>query len=158
MGSIVSYDVLTLFRQHVNLHTFATIGSPLAMPVVVGKIAGELKLRRPIGRHLKTPLKVGYHWYNFSDLEDKVAFSYHLRHEYDENENGIEVIDYEVHNDYEMKGKKNPHKSYGYLRTPEFSNVLYRFISRKPETVYRKIISLIGRLYGRVKESEENLD
>ncbi len=35
-----------------------------------------------------------------------------------------------VENDYESEGIENPHKSYGYLRTPEVAQIIDDFLSR----------------------------
>ncbi len=33
-----------------------------------------------------------------------------------------------LNNNYEYDGEENPHKSYGYLRAPEVSKVIYDFL------------------------------
>ncbi len=35
-----------------------------------------------------------------------------------------------VENDYESEGIENPHKSFGYLRTPEVAYIIDEFLSR----------------------------
>jgi hypothetical protein len=69
-------------------------------------------------------------WYNFSDLHDKVAFNYNLADDYGANSKNILAVDSVVYNDYEIEGKRNPHKSYGYLRTPELAKVVIDFLAR----------------------------
>jgi len=127
MGSIIAYDVLTFLTPDVDVHSFATIGSPLGFPVVQGKIAAEWNARKLTPPKLKTPPGVKKHWYNFADLQDKVALIYHLKKNYEANRYGIRPQDFVVHNDYKNGELFNPHKSYGYLRTPELSKVLHKF-------------------------------
>ena len=131
MGTIVIYDVLTLLLPDLKIDTLATMGSPLGLPIVMGKIAAEVKLKPRIKEKLKTPPGVKRYWYNFSDLEDKIAMNYNLADDYDKNSNGVQAVDFVVNNNYEVKGERNPHKSYGYLRTPEFSKVLSEFLERE---------------------------
>ena len=47
--------------------------------------------------------------------------------------------DFVVNNDYQIDNKFNPHKSFGYLRTPEFSEVLQKF--SKEENIVKKVLS-----------------
>jgi len=35
-----------------------------------------------------------------------------------------------VYNNYVYQERRNPHKSYGYLRTPEMAKIVYEFLSR----------------------------
>ena len=141
MGSIVAFDVLTFNLPKLHINTFATIGSPLGIPFVRGKIAQEKKLVLNGNYKLKTPRGVKK-WYNFSDLEDDVAISYSLKNDFDENDDGVRAIDFIVNNNYEYDKGKNPHKSFGYLRTPEFSNALLEFIQQKEKRFIQKIIDL----------------
>jgi len=127
MGSIIAYDVLTQVASDIKIDTFVTVGSPLGIPVILGKIASENKTPRKNGK-LTTPENVANHWFNFSDLEDKVAMHYKLRDHYEENSHHVRVLDKIVYNNYEIKGEKNPHKSYGYLRTPELAEVIDGFL------------------------------
>lgn len=127
MGSIIAYDVLTFLTPEIDIDTFITIGSPLGFPVVQGKIAAEWNIRKLAPPKLKTPPGVKKHWYNFADLKDKVALIYHLSKNYEANLGGISPRDFIVQNDYKINGEFNPHKSFGYLRTPELSKVLYKF-------------------------------
>lgn len=131
MGSIVIYDVLTFLLPGLKIDTLVTMGSPLGLPIIMSKIATEQKLKPHIKEKLKTPPGVRRNWYNFSDLEDKIAINYNLADDYDKNANGVQVKDFVVNNNYEINGEKNPHKSYGYLRTPEFSEVLAEFLARE---------------------------
>lgn len=130
MGSIVAYDILTFNLPDFEVHTFATIGSPLGIPFVRSRIALEKKIILNDIK-LKTPPGVQKNWFNFSDIEDDVAINYSLNKDFDANKYGIQPIDFIVHNDYEINNKPNPHKSFGYLRSPEFSKVLLDFINEK---------------------------
>ncbi len=130
MGSIIAYDVCTLLASEIEVDTFVTMGSPLGMPIIVSKIAEEQKLKLPDLTKLCTPNNVINSWINYSDLEDNVAINYNLADDYGENHNGVKVIDFNIINDYEINGERNPHKSFGYLRTPEFSKLLAEFLTK----------------------------
>ena len=136
MGSIIAYDVLSFEVPHLTIDTFITIGSPLGVPVVKSKIAAERKLNHRNTVHLTTPKNIQHKWYNFSDLEDRVAFNYRLADDFGANRKLVKPQDYIVNNDYEIDGKRNPHKSYGYLRTKEFALKVAEFLEyRKPLTI-----------------------
>jgi hypothetical protein len=77
---------------------------------------------------LQTPETVTKHWYNFSDIMDKIALDYKLADDFAANSHDVKCIDKLVTNTYVMKGIANPHKSFGYLRTPEFIQCLKEFI------------------------------
>jgi len=63
-----------------------------------------------------------------------VALDSHLSDDYDENDKGIKVQDDLVANNYQSPaGEPNHHKSYGYLRTPEFSEYVRDFLKAKTE-------------------------
>jgi hypothetical protein len=128
MGSIIAYDVLRDLGQtdlEVKISHFITIGSPLGLPLVKGKIIQE----RGYDAVVRTPSIVTKSWVNFADKKDKVAIDSHLRDDYDENRTGVRVIDDLVANDYKGNlGDHNHHKSYGYLRTPELSNHIKEFL------------------------------
>lgn len=127
MGSIIAYDVLTFLLPEIVIHTFITLGSPLGFPVIQGKIASEWNAKRLVPPKLKTPPGVKKHWYNFADLKDNVALIYNLHENYVANWQGVRPQDFVVNNDYQIENEFNPHKSFGYLRTLEFSQALYDF-------------------------------
>jgi hypothetical protein len=131
MGSIISYDVLNFILPEIKIKTLATIGSPLGLPIVVSRIVSEQKLKLNGNSVLTTPPGVVKNWYNFSDVMDNVAFNFKLADDFSENTRGIKPIDYIVTNNYSYNGNPNPHKSFGYLRTPEFAKIIYEFISEK---------------------------
>ncbi len=141
MGSIIAYDTLILSGSGIKVDTLITIGSPLGMPVVISKIAGELKIRAQGVNRLRTPGCVTHAWYNLSDILDKVAFNFKLADDFAENDNGVRPLDFLVTNDYIFDGIPNPHKSFGYLRAREFSDVLAGFISRRRVTVADRILN-----------------
>jgi len=130
MGSIIAYDVLLRLPPEVKIDTFVTIGSPLGLPVIMGKIMEELGSHAPEDRILRTPESILREWHNFSDLQDKVAMNYNLGDDYEENSRYIRAADHVVHNNYEIHGARNPHKSYGYLRAPELAKVIHEFLNR----------------------------
>lgn len=140
MGSIIAYDVLTLLASHINIHTFITLGSPLGLPIVVGNIAAEQKQKLNGQKQMFTPSGILNNWYNFSDIMDKVAIDYQLSDDFAPNSHGVKPLDVLVVNNYQSKGIPNPHKSYGYLRTPEFARVLNEFISTERLTWKEKIL------------------
>lgn len=128
MGTIIAYEVLQQLKDDVNIHTFVSCGSPLGIPVVMSKIFGHLKENDSSMEKLTVPENIRYKWYNLSDLEDRVAMNYNLADDYPANSKGLHVEDIEVFNDYAQNGTRNPHKSYGYLRTPEMAGILSGFI------------------------------
>ncbi len=119
MGSIIAYDVLReIGREDPNYRVghFVTIGSPLGLPHVKFKIREENPL-------VRTP-SVVEQWTNFADRRDPVAFDVYLSNDYEPNDRGVRVHDDLVINDY---GGIN-HKSYGYLRAPEVTDVIRKFL------------------------------
>lgn len=145
MGSIIAYDVLTWTAPELRVSVFMTIGSPLGLPLVMSKMYSELK---QIGREtekLKTPPGVRLAWYNLSDLNDRVAMDYRLKGDYEKNNRGVEVIDRIVYNNYIYKGKRNPHKSYGYLRTPEMAEIINVFLNRGKPRIWKWLEKIFSR-------------
>ncbi len=144
MGSIIAYDVLRDIGRSsdpadrgVTVSHLVTIGSPLGLPPVKAKIVAERTYDRTRHRALRvrTPSIVTTSWYNFADRRDPVAFDTHLKDDFHPNADGVRVVDDLVENDYcaplapgQKKRKGNPHKSYGYLRTPELSAHVAAFL------------------------------
>ena len=152
MGSIIAFDVLSFESKKIPVKTFVTMGSPLGLPVVISKIAAEQKRANNNGQnHMITPPSVIGNWYNFSDITDKVAFNYQLGDDFSANSLGVKPIDFLVVNNYENNGERNPHKSYGYLRTPEFSRILNEFIQTEQLTIPEKIVRKTKQIYQRTK-------
>ncbi|HOP04951.1 MAG TPA: hypothetical protein PLE67_10790 [Tenuifilaceae bacterium] len=131
MGSVIAFDTLSLQEFDVRVKVLATIGSPLGMPNVISKLAGIQRTSGVENVSMKTPPSVEKCWYNFSDPDDKVAFNYKLSDDYRENKSGVKPTDFVVFNNYIINSERNPHKSYGYLRTKEFATVLAEFLESK---------------------------
>jgi hypothetical protein len=143
MGTIIAFDVLTFMIPEIRVHTWITLGSPLGLPVVISRIAAEQKQGSQKHTRLVTPPGVYKNWFNFSDILDKVAFNYQLSPYYSVNKFGVKPVDFLVVNNYKINGVRNPHKSFGYLRTHEFSNVLDAFIKTEKITAVRKLMMII---------------
>ncbi len=146
MGSIIAYDVLTFAAPDIRINTLITIGSPLGLPVVISKIASEHKQMHFVVNQITTPPSILRSWNNFSDIMDRVAFNYKLSDNFSENKFGIKPVDSLVVNNYVINGERNPHKSFGYLRTPEFSKVLNEFIVSEKLSIGEKIIRKTARI------------
>ncbi len=151
MGTIVAYDVLTFLVPEIKINTFITIGSPLGLPVIVSKTIKEYEEVFNKKEKLKTPPGITKNWFNFSDLEDSVAINYNLANDYDENKNGVKVKDIIVSNDYQMNGEPNPHKSYGYLRTPEFSEAINNFLTEDKTKLELWLLKRYNKILNKIK-------
>ena len=147
MGTIIAYDVLTQSGQEIPVDTFVTMGSPLGLPVIMGKLAAERTKITGMKFETRTPENVVTNWFNFSDLEDKIAFNYNLGDDYKENTRKVRAQDMVVYNDYSIDGKRNPHKSYGYLRTPELAQVIDDFFNRGRNKPMTKIMRWLNKLF-----------
>lgn len=127
MGSIIAYDVLRTLEEHSTLRIkhLVTLGLPLGLPIVSHNIWEEFREKR-------TP-KMLEQWSNIAVPGDKVALDCHLSDEYKANGKDEKVNDVLVHNDYRSPaGVENTHKSYGYLRTPEVSDLIFEFLKGEP--------------------------
>jgi hypothetical protein len=131
MGSIVAFDVLWERADKLNIETFITIGSPLGLPVIVSRVFEVQKMANKRIKKPHAPECIDGNWFNFSDLEDKVALDHTLGNDYGSNSMGVKVEDFNVVNNYEIEGERNPHKSFGYLRAPEFAVVVDKFLKRR---------------------------
>ena len=79
---------------------------------------------------VRTPTVVRERWVNYADRGDPVAVDTHLRDDYGPNDGGVRVEDDLIRNDYVgLDGKRKPHKSFGYLRTPELSRHIRDFLA-----------------------------
>ncbi len=127
MGSIIAYDTLIRLADDVTIDTFITMGSPLGIPVISRKIIADLGLSS--GRAtLQTPESIEKKWVNVSDLADKIAFNYNLADDFKANTRGVKPVDQQVVNQYVWQGESNPHKSYGYLQTPQVAAAIHNFL------------------------------
>ena len=143
MGSIIAYDVLSQIPADISIDTWITAGSPLGLPIVISKIVSEQKGRLHPVTQVKTPESVATNWFNFSDLEDKVAIDYALAGDYGKNSKGVSVLDAVVKNRYIFDGKLNAHKSFGYFQSPELGGVIWDFLSERKSTIWSNWINLI---------------
>ena len=131
MGTVIAFDVLSFLDLQTNIHAFVTMGSPLGAPFVLSRIARLSKSKLQGHIKLQTPETVLKQWYNFADIKDPIAMDYKLAEEFKANSHGVKVQDQLVINTYRANGKSNHHKSFGYLRTPEFIKVLIDFVNEK---------------------------
>jgi pimeloyl-ACP methyl ester carboxylesterase len=125
MGSVIAYDVLRLLERDapdLQVEHLVTVGSPLGLAKVKLKIVAECGEAR-------VPNNVR-HWTNLADGNDIVAVTGALAADFAPSDTGVEIADHRVVNDYRRPtGEPNHHKSYGYLRTPEFSRIASLFVS-----------------------------
>lgn len=147
MGSIIAFDVLSYLLPDVKIKALITIGSPLGLPIVTAKISEEHKLCGIDHTVLRTPPGVVGGWFNLADLKDPVAINYRLSDDFAPNALGVAPVDFVINNDYQINGTKNPHKSFGYLRSEEFSGIISEFIGIKPDTFTKKIFRKIKDLF-----------
>jgi hypothetical protein len=131
MGSIIAWDVLTRYVPEVEIDTFVTIGSPLGIPVVKNHLVADLKASGDASKELRTPENIRGAWKNLADFKDLVAFNADLKNDFLPNRLGVQPEDFFIHNDYESNGNENHHKSYGYLRCPEMSQIISDFLKWK---------------------------
>lgn len=125
MGAIIAHDALIDYADDISIDTLVTIGSPLGQKYVLNKMSLEQKNNSK--DKFVVPECVSKSWYNLSDLEDQVAFNHTLSELFKSNSKGLKVIDRVVKNNYSISGNRNPHKSYGYLRTREFLEIFNEF-------------------------------
>jgi hypothetical protein len=154
MGSIITFDVLTFIVPEIKIDVFVTIGSPLGLPVVVSKIAAEQKRKLNGSNIMVTPPGVSSGWFNFTDILDNVALQYKLADEFSKNEQGVSPVDSLVSNNYEINGIKNPHKSFGYLRTPELSKVISDFMGEEKPRIGQKVRVKVQDIFKKVKKQQ----
>ncbi|MDO9578434.1 MAG: hypothetical protein Q7J16_11160 [Candidatus Cloacimonadales bacterium] len=131
MGTIISYDTLTQVVPKLKIAAFITLGSPLGNSIILKKILEEQKQEINENSKPQTPGNIRKNWYNFADLDDKVAMNYNLADDFSPNKKGINPVDMIVDNNYIYHGQKNPHKVYGYLRTLQVAEVMFKFLDRK---------------------------
>lgn len=146
MGTIIAYEVIQQLRNDIKIHTFMTFGSPLGIPVIMSKIYKGLKKSMPALESLNVPENITHAWYNFSDLNDRVALNYNLADDYPPNSRGLAIQDFQVHNDYVNRDHANPHKSYGYLRIPEAARIIREHIDAGKNPVQRWLNRALDRL------------
>ena len=145
MGSIIAFDVLTEYSRQLHINTLVTIGSPLGLPVIIAKKYEEQKKINPKIRKPKIPDCIWPHWYNLSDPEDKVAMDHAINNDFAKNGHGLKIRDITVYNNYQIKEKRNPHKAYGYLRTPEMANIIDLFMIGRDHNSFTRAARKLSR-------------
>lgn len=151
MGSIVAYDVLNYIIPEKKINTLITIGSPLGLPVVVSKIAAEHNQLHKGEKNMVTPPGVTSNWFNMADITDRVAINFKLADDFTPNERMVAPKDFLVQNNYQVNGIKNPHKSFGYLRTPQFSKILSDFIGDETLNIRQRVLRKVHEFLEKVK-------
>jgi PGAP1-like protein len=138
MGTIIAYDALRLAGKDADapsIEHFVTLGSPLGIPHVKMKIAEENSSvkGKPDLEQVRTPSIVKKSWVNFSDKRDKISFDTHISDDYSQNLQGVKVKDNLIWNDYisPITRKGNPHKIFGYLRSPEVAKHISIFLQEE---------------------------
>lgn len=121
MGSIIAYDVLAAAGRTLpglRISHFVTVGSPLGLSPVKEILAAPLRVPECVAR-----------WTNHADPRDHVArWDTRLASDFRKNSAGAAISDHLVINGYvSPSGIPNPHKIYGYLRTPEMSELIASF-------------------------------
>jgi len=134
MGSMISHDALMDKSDGITIDTLVTLGSPLGQKYVMKKIESEHN--HNFHTRLKVPENIKKNWYNLSDPEDPIALFHILSEIYKSNSNSVKVIDKLVKNNYSNLGDRNPHKSYGYLRTLEFAEILSNFLTVEKRSIF----------------------
>lgn len=129
MGSIIAYDVLTELQSAVKIDTLITAGSPIGVPFIYEKLKKDTSQSKR--DKMKTPDCIKRGWYNFADLNDKLAVNYKFEDMFSPNIHGTIPKSAIVRNDYQSPEGKNPHKSFGYLRTRQVAALVEDFIAPK---------------------------
>jgi len=147
MGSIVTYEALIKSEKEIEIDSFITIGSPLGVPYIFNKLKNELSVAVEDNMKLRTPENILTGWENLADIDDKVAQSADLRNLFSQNSHNVSPAMILVDNDYQSEGIENPHKSYGYLRTPEIAYIIDDFLYRDKN----KFILWLTRKFDKIK-------
>ena len=121
MGSIIAYEVLRDAERSMpglEVAHFVTVGSPLGLAGIEEVVSGPMRVPDCVAR-----------WSNLADPRDQVArWDTFLSENFEASRKGVVIVDRLVINGYvSPTGKRNPHKIYGYLRTPEVSDLIAGF-------------------------------
>ena len=135
MGAIITHDALIDYVPDIDIDTLVTIGSPLAQKYHIKKI--QTSHNSGSNNKLRVPYNIYRNWYNLSDLEDQVAVNHHLAKVYKSDTKSVEVQDIIVKNKYINNGIRNPHKSYGYLRTPDIATIMHSFLIYNQPRIFK---------------------
>jgi hypothetical protein len=141
MGSIIVHDALFEKPRDIKIDTLVSMGSPLGQRYVIDKFKNELN-EKSVNK-FTVPDNIIGNWYNLADLEDQVAINHTLAKYYLKNSNGLEIIDKIVKNNYSYDGINNPHKSFGYLRTSEFAEILNSFLVTEKKGLFGWLKNLL---------------
>ncbi|HKJ82173.1 MAG TPA: hypothetical protein VJ954_09125 [Ignavibacteriaceae bacterium] len=144
MGSIISQDVLIERLPDIKIDTLITIGSPLGQKYVIDNYSDEQK-QKSINK-LRVPDNIINHWYNLADFEDQVAINHALSKYYEKSSKNLAIDDKMVRNNFVYQGISNPHKSFGYLRTPEVAEIIDSFLASKYANIYARIKKKLGKI------------
>ena len=152
MGSIIAYDVLTKYDPEIRVHTLVSIGSPLGVPPIVSRILSKQQNSKNGAGNIKTPENITSKWFNISDPEDKVALDHTLADDFEVNSSNVLAEDILVVNDYVIKDQRNPHKAYGYLRTPEMAKIIDEFLAGEKYPWTEKWKDMVRKLFGNFRK------
>jgi len=149
MGTIVAYDVLMNIEEDgIGVNTLLSCASPLGVPFIYNKIKHE----RGFKNKALVPNSIKNKWFNLADLNDKIAVNYELNKLFEPNKYGVFPVPTTVVNNYEFNGIKNPHKSYGYLRTKETAKIIANFLIEEEKTEkINNILSFAKNYYYKFK-------
>ena len=143
MGSIIVQDALIEYLPQSLIDTYVTIGSPLGQKYVINKY--KLEIEQNLKNKLFVPEQIINKWYNLFDPEDQIALNHQLINLYEVNSRKVKIEDQIVKNFFISEGIRNPHRSYGYLRTPEFSKIVSSFLIQKPTGIFEWIRKIFGK-------------
>jgi hypothetical protein len=147
MGTIVTYEALIQSEEEIEVDSLITIGSPLGVPFIFSKLNNETSVAPDDNKKLRTPENIFTGWENLADIDDKLAQSADLRELFAPNSHNVSPSMILVDNDYQNEGIENPHKSYGYLRTPELAYIIDDFLYRGKN----KFIVWVTRKFDKMK-------
>ena len=142
MGSLITHDAFIERSLKTKIDTYVTIGSPLGQKYVINRYETEKK--QNLTNKLIVPENILSKWYNLSDLQDQIALNHELKDFYRENSGKVMIEDQLVINNFISNGIRNPHKAFGYLRTPEFSKIVHEFLIPKKLRLFKWIKNILG--------------
>jgi hypothetical protein len=131
-GSVVSYDAFWEASQevdstHQRVHTWVTLGSPLADDDVRGRLNGQPK---------SFP-NLLINWHNVAAEDDPVCHDETMANDFKamlEERHISRIQDYHIYNLTERYGKSDPHAAPGYLIHPRTSSLVADWINSRPGT------------------------
>jgi hypothetical protein len=141
MGSLIAHDAFTEKSRKIKIDTYVTIGSPLGQKYVIHKY--ETEKQQNLINKLVVPENILSKWYNLSDLQDQIALNHELKDLYRGNPGKVKIEDQLVVNNFISNGIRNPHKAFGYLRTPEFSKIVNDFLIPKKLGLFNWIKNIL---------------